>query len=411
MIIWSLGPGGAQRQALELAINLKKLGHLVDVYCYAHDKNYCHKELCDSLTIFSVKNSDQINNKNTEFLNSNFPWWIKIFLRLYNATKMVKEIFVVDPKVRGLQEFIKKQHPFNYYDVINIQDWIGKISRTIHHPHIVWMMNDVQRAPYTKSFGFRHLIFNALQRILAAKEIKNISRIVVLDKRNKVLCKSVYNRDSTIVRSGIDLKMFSGMPVCRNYTKPKLNILASNAFWPHRRFEDLVDAIEILVKKNINNFSVTINGDPRIFHWYYRFIQKRIIDKRLEKYISINTSVLTENELRKKYLDSDIFVFPNNEQTWGLSVFEAMLAGCACIVSNGSGAHEVLTNGKDSLIVNCCSPEEIASAIEAFLNDRDLMKKISENGILFVKENLSWKKYALQMETIFKEKFSNENLE
>ena len=397
ILVWDLNVrGGTQRQALELALELQKSGNIVDVYCYVYNKARCYTELCEKLSIFSVASALPTNQKHER----------KIFKKIFNIFDIYKNtissIFTKDQRANELKGLVERAHPFDYYDVINIHDYqVYKIAQLIDHPHIIWMMNDIQRA-HVKSANIVHRkLYNILQQILAHKETKNISQIVVLDKRNQSLCKETYGKNAAIVRSGVDLDMFSGTSNRRDYDHETWGIFASSIFFPYRRFEDLVDAIEMLVQKNITNLSVTVNGLPDRSYEYYLSIKKRVQEKKLEKYISIVTG-MSEEQLKEQYSKSDIFVFPNNNQTWGLVVFEAMLSGCACIVSKGAGAHEVLTDKENAILVNPLSPSEIAAAIEALIKNPHEMQRIAENGSRFVKENLSWGKYAEQMLTIFK---------
>ena len=85
-----------------------------------------------------------------------------------------------------------------------------------------------------------------------------------------------------------------------------------------------------------------------------------------------------------------------------MAVFEAMLSGCVAIVSNGCGAHEVLTNKQNAIIVKEKSSNEIAIAIKHLITNKKEMEKIGENGQSFVKDNLSWDKYTDEMLKIFR---------
>jgi glycosyltransferase involved in cell wall biosynthesis len=400
ILAWNLNiNGGTQRQALELALNMQKLGHLVDVYCYIYEKDKCYTDICKELKIFFVTaNSQSQENKKT--LKSN-----KIFSVFRKHANTIIEIFKTDSSIKELKKLIIKNRPTDYYDVINVHDYqVYKISRIIHHRNMVWMMNDIQRYSPSKNYYIFQKIYKKIQSVLINKETKNISKITVLDKRNLQLCKEIYKRDAIVVRSGVDLNMFSNIDYKNDTNHQTWKIFASSIFFPYRRFEDLVDAIEILIKDNITNLSVTINGFPNLSYEYYTKIKKRIEEKNLERYITIIPG-MSEDVLKKQYMESDIFVFPNNNQTWGLAVFEAMLAGCCCIVSRGSGAHEVLTDKENAILVNPLSPDEIATAMKTLMKSPDEIKRIAINGSQFVKENLSWKKYAEQMLSVFDNKF------
>lgn len=398
ILVWELNiKGGTQRQALELAFSLQNQGHTVDVYCYTYNKGKSYQDLCEKLSIFAVTESDKkgtFSNKQTSKSAAH-----KLLYRFKVYAVLLRNIFTVGKPINQLADLVISKHPLSYYDVINIHDYeVYKAARVLKHNNIVWMMNDLQRAKNDSEPSLS--ILGILNKIMIKLELKNIKKIVVLDERNKALCEKHYGRDAYVVRSGIDLEMFTGISTERMFTKEKYSIFASSIFFPHRRFEDLVDAIEILVKKWRTNIYLTINGLNDRSYDYYLFIRDRIVEKNLSSYITIING-LSETELVKKYIESDIFVFPNNNQTWGLVVFEAMLAGCACVVSKGSGAHEVLINKENSFLVDPKSPEKVAEAIAFLIENPAEMERISKNGVEFVKNNLSWDTYAHQMLKVF----------
>jgi len=67
---------------------------------------------------------------------------------------------------------------------------------------------------------------------------------------------------------------------------------------------------------------------------------------------------ISEEKLVEFYSTSDIFVFPNYPQTWGLAVFEAMGCGTPVVVSTSCGASEVLTDKENAILVPPKSPEK-----------------------------------------------------
>ena len=398
ILAWELNiKGGTQRQALELALSLQNQGHTVDVYCYTYDKEKSYQDLCEKLSIFAVTCPDKkksiAKNQSLTGTTRKLLYHCKIYAVL------LRNIFTVGKPINQLKKLMVSKHPLSYYDVINIHDYeVYKTARVLKHDNIVWMMNDLQRAKSDSEPSLS--ILGILNKTLIKLELKNIKKIVVLDERNKALCKKYYDRDTYVVRSGIDLGMFAGISTERTFVKKEYSIFASSIFFPHRRFEDLVDAIELLVKKGRTNIHLTINGLNDRSYDYYLFIRDRIAQENLSSYITIING-LPEPELKKKYAESDIFVFPNNNQTWGLAVFEAMLAGCACVVSKGSGAHEVLTDKENALLVNPKSPENIAEAIAFFIENPTEMERISKNGTAFTRNSLSWDAYARHMLKIF----------
>ncbi len=110
----------------------------------------------------------------------------------------------------------------------------------------------------------------------------------------------------------------------------------------------------------------------------------------------------SDEELAKVYAACDVFLFPE-QITWGLALIEAMAASKPVIVSNKCGGSEIIQPNVNGLVFDQAKTEEIARQVELLLNNSDLRKKISESAYQYVKNHLSWEKYARTMETIFEE--------
>ena len=100
----------------------------------------------------------------------------------------------------------------------------------------------------------------------------------------------------------------------------------------------------------------------------------------------------SDSELAQVYSACDVFVFPA-EITWGLAVIEAMAASKPVLVSNKSGASEIIRNGQNGFIIEEPNPRNMALQIENLITDSELRKKIGENAYEYAKQNLSWQMY------------------
>jgi glycosyltransferase involved in cell wall biosynthesis len=57
----------------------------------------------------------------------------------------------------------------------------------------------------------------------------------------------------------------------------------------------------------------------------------------------------------------------------------------------------VLKDGENVLLVPPKNPQALCDAIVSLYKNRDLWKKLSESGRLFVENNICWEKYAEAM--------------
>lgn len=356
--------GGAQRQALSLARELRNTGHNVALYTFFYDKEKCFSDLLDGMAVYSSNVADP-----------------KVLANL------------VDPKIDVLNPHDQEAYKVAYY-----------FKKSIKNTPSVWMMNDVP----SKDFGFwKENQFNPDLRRSFLKAlyhkfydwrdsmfINTQNKITVLDNWNKGLVKQYFKKDAVVVRSGLDIEKFkfNEHKIANNKS---IKLLTTGIFFPHRRFEDLITTTSFLP-----NATLTIIGDTNNDKKYYEKLKNLVSSLDLESKVKF-LGKISDEELVESYKTHDIFVFPNHLQTWGLAVFEAMAVGIPTIVSRTAGASEVLSDRENSMLVNPKTPEEIKKAILDLVSNLALYYSISKNARKFVEENISWKKYAQDMATIF----------
>jgi glycosyltransferase involved in cell wall biosynthesis len=397
IVIWQLDMyGGSIRQALELALQLKEKGHKVDFFTYRVDKKKCFPELLKKIKIITPV---EVTYKQ-KIYDPNGPLLARAGYFAYNA-------FVQSKQVAALAKIIKERHGRKKYDVINLHDnGLLSIPQHIKDARFVWMMNDPpsfidthekQASTFSNSLLLRFLV--KVQMFESRILLRRVEEISVLDNRNARIVEKYFQRVAKIVRSGLDIP--SELLTLKKPSNKKMKILTTNIFFRHRRYEDLVEAARILVqKKKQTNVQFRVVGASDADEGYYSEILALVEKYSLLEYF-VFLGRVSEQQLKSEYKNADVFVFPNHNQTWGLSVFEALLNKCAVIVSATSGAHEVLSNNVNAKIIPSKNPKALAQALLELASDSKSRKKMARLGQKFVLENISWSKYADQMSSIF----------
>ena len=385
--------GGTQRLALMLARELALRGHSVTLYTFAFDRANCFPELLEGRGVISLSSAPQYQRRGFFLINPFFS--VLGFIHENRAAKKLSQLIDADTDI------------LNPHDQVSYRVAAYFKKRKPYVPS-VWTMNDLP----TKAFSFlREKEIHPLLRMDAAKAlmvrlldwydymrfIRIQDRIIVLDNRDKEWVKIFFNKDAEVIRIGIDSSAFSYIPREHMIGK-KVRLLMNGIFFPHRRFEDGIEALKILMDKGFD-VSLTIIGDFTNKK-YTEDVRDIIVRSGLEMYVRLLGKV-SEETLRNAYREHDIFLFPNHLQSWGIAVFEAMASGCPVIVSKTAGASEVLTDGVHALLVNPKSPEEIADAVKRLVDDVELYQKLSKNGRLFVEHNLTWERYTDDMMKVF----------
>jgi len=108
-----------------------------------------------------------------------------------------------------------------------------------------------------------------------------------------------------------------------------------------------------------------------------------------------------DEEIRDFYSACDAFLFPNDQQTWGLAVLEAMACGCPVLVSRGAGVHEILTDQVNAVLFPPRDPVELANKIEALVKNPGQRYEMAQNGMRLARETYNWSHFAEQIESVF----------
>jgi len=383
--VWDLNiSGGTQRQALELASNLQNMGHEIVLYTVYYNDGTCYPELLSKFNVnYLVRTDSELSEGNRDSL---FKKILSGNLGLLKTIRDFVDLFDAD------------------LDLLNIHDYltyfvVSSFKNKYKIP-VVWMMNDLPLDEKdTLPEKIKSYIFGfQLKRRLIKNHIDKIDTIVVLDNWNKGKMKTIYGKDAVVIRSGLDIGNYVFKSRSRNN---KLVIFSNGIFFPWRRFEDLIYALKIIKDKGIDFECHHVGSDKRDKKYaskIYQIVQELGLTGNIKFH-----GYVSEETLIDLYSTSDVFVFPNYPQTWGLAVFEAMACGTPVICSTGAGAHEVLTNGYDAILVPPKSPDKIAeNIIELYSNDV-LWDKLHKNGRQFVEENISWDNYSENMLAVFNE--------
>lgn len=98
-------------------------------------------------------------------------------------------------------------------------------------------------------------------------------------------------------------------------------------------------------------------------------------------------------ELREIYAKADVYVLPSLEEGLARSVLEAMAAGLPVIVTEETGATDVMVNGEDGWAVPSRNPEALAEAFRSALQNPEKAFERGKSARCRV-QMFSWKSYG-----------------
>jgi len=340
--------GGMSVYILELARELGKRGHLVDVYTRLHDP--------DEEPIIEFGENARL-----------------IHLRAGEDGEIHK--LAVYPHLPGfachLENFRKDNNV--RYDLIHSHYWLSAWAGRFLQ---VWW--DV---PHITMFHTVGAIKNAIGigegepelRIKTEKcIIQNSQRIIVATEREKgdlvSLCRASPEAIS-VIPCGVNLALFQ--PVNKEIARRELSfrdnekhILFVGRIEPLKGVERLLRAVARLRKRKVRLW--IIGGDERSRREVER-LQKLVADLNIQDSVEF-LGLVRQTELPRFYSAADVCVIPSFYESFGLVVLESLACGTPVVAADVGGARNIIRQGKTGYIVANNAPHLLAGKIGRILS-------------------------------------------
>lgn len=138
--------------------------------------------------------------------------------------------------------------------------------------------------------------------------------------------------------------------------------------------EELVQAFDFISNKN-NDVKLLLVG------YYERELNP--VSKEIEKTIQENKNIIevgVRRDVRSFYAVSDVLTFPSYREGFPNVVLEAGAMGLPSIVSDINGCNEIISDGKNGLII---PPKDTSALIDKMLllyENKDLLRKLAQTS-------------------------------
>lgn len=151
-----------------------------------------------------------------------------------------------------------------------------------------------------------------------------------------------------------------------------------------------------------NNIKLKIYGDGD---------QKKTLEDLIKR-LGLQQSVQMMGEISQHLVpsaldDIDVFCVTSIQESFGVSLIEAMAHEIPIVSSDAEGFKEVNIDKITGFVVPCKDYNATADALEKLIDDLELRKKMGENGRKRVIENYDWNKNVQLMINIYKEVIDN----
>ena len=379
------GGGGGVRQMLELGAALHELGHEVVVAAHNYDPESVFEGPASELTVRGVvPHAPEFKHPRLDTIRL-----------IAQGMRRVADLVPGDA------------------DVVNPHEWpalrAGAVAAQRLGVPLVWTRNDEtfyekallrDEAQYPSSGVLRagHAAFGLVDR----RDARRADAIVVLDERNQRMVRRAYKRDAHIIRSGPSAGFFDAPS--RSEARERMGVapdtflvVAFSIFFPHRRFEDVVEAAALL-GDDVPRLEVRIVGSDHLDPGYADRVEQLVAERGVGDRVTVSRSGVSEAQLRELYAAASAYVFANQKQTWGLAPLEALAAGTPVVLSKGAGVHDVLAGRPGVEVVEPESPDQIAAALRRLAAGGD--DGLAETRT-WIRDEFTGRSYAEQMADLY----------
>jgi glycosyltransferase involved in cell wall biosynthesis len=120
------------------------------------------------------------------------------------------------------------------------------------------------------------------------------------------------------------------------------------------------------------------------------------------------TGMLEGDAVREAYRAASLFVLPSWQENFGLSMVEAMAAGCPVVISDHIDLAPDIKEARAGLVVPP-NAEATAEAITCLLQNEELRREMGKRGRQLVLEKFTWERCAREFNDVFDDILSGRN--
>ena len=240
-------------------------------------------------------------------------------------------------------------------------------------------------------------------RLIRGFTLRLLSRVIFVNHmtRNayRQLFKAPESRCLTIY-NGVDTGKFSGSRSRRVEVRQKLGlkeqdvmVITTGNLTPVKGQRVLIQAIENLVRKQLAIHCFIVGeGESR------KDLEEQITLLGLERSVEL---LGYRDDIPSMLSGADIFCFPSLNEALGFSLLEAMASGLPVVASNVGGIPEVVTHGREGLLVPPGRYLDLSASIEQLAKDAGMRREMGNEGRKRVKEVFSLESMLARTKDLF----------
>ncbi len=232
--------------------------------------------------------------------------------------------------------------------------------------------------------------YHALTKPLSKSIWKSSSHTIANSNSLKETCKKFSpEQEIEIISNGVDTELF--YPDKNKHSKSnEVQLLFISRLMPQKGIDILIKACNVLNKRGITNYKLTIVGEGHLKGLMFSLIDEYNLKDKIN-YLGWKDL----EELPNIYRAADIFILPSVMEGMPSVVLQAMASGLPIVASRVKGFEELLEGNINGLFAEYNNPDEFAEALEKLIKSPELREKMSKKSLEKSKQ-FSWESIAKQ---------------
>lgn len=365
--------GGLERYALEISTRLSKDYEWKVVFVASGEfKGKDIKTTENGITIYRL--GYNIKFSNTPF---SFSWFGKA------------------------KQIIKNEKP----DIINIQSpvpgignifagFAGKIPFVVtYHAGSMKKGKIISDVPvWIYEHTLLPFLLNSSKKVIAASEF--VKNDFLKDYKNKI----------ETITPGTDTEVFKPEPNMKNKRPTILFVASLTHADQYKGLQNLIEMTSDL-KKVVPDILISVVGDGDMKSIY----EKRVTKLGLKNSFAFHGRLSGKN-LKRAYQEAHVFVSLSKNESFGMSILEAMSTGIPVVAFNVGGVNSLIKNGESGYLINKGNFFAFKNKVVLVLTNKRLSLKLGSAGRHKAVTYFDWKTKASETNSLFNKVLKNKNV-
>lgn len=256
-----------------------------------------------------------------------------------------------------------------------------------------------------KKFNFK-LRINEELRIFAAVNAQSMTTDLQKEKLQKLYDFSANN--IAVIPPGTDIHLYRPLGPGEEKIKTKLPdqyIFCLSRIDTNKGHDLLLNAFALVAAKHPDIHLVIGGGSPNPEareQGVLDNMQAIIQAHKIQNQVSL-IGYVPDKLMAPYYRQAEIFVLPSLFEPFGMTATEAMACGVPVVASQFGGIRNVITSGKNGILVDPADPQAFAAAMLELLEQPEKAARLGGAGHKTVKQHYSWEAIADRHISFYKE--------